>query len=306
MPNPVSIPVGPLPITPQVNQRAEELLARIVQVVHAGSQGATPDTPPTIVPTSVLGKTEALALVSSEQQRMYRQLSVAIASTVPAWIQGDSKPSEGQNVGEGHGVFKDRLESTLRFRSLLSGDGVIIEDRENEIVISSESKGFGVHNDLEGRNVPDTHPIPAITNLQETLDEKAGNLWVEGEFAKRDRLWFFDATAPSNLEVGTLVYLKGRLDVDIADPSTRATMPAVGVIVRRNESTVTVQVAGIVENVFRGLTPGQMYFTDYEGRLSPTPPVPPSGGFAYFQAVGVALDEDLLDLSPSMNMTRRG
>jgi hypothetical protein len=53
-----------------------------------------------------------------------------------------------------------------------------------------------------------------------------------------------------------------------------------------------------------GLLPGKTYFVGADSRLTNIPPVAPSGGKAFVQVVGVAMDSSRLLLNPSFNLTR--
>ena len=82
-------------------------------------------------------------------------------------------------------------------------------------------------------------------------------------------------------------------------------MPAVGVIIKKWDFTqALVQTEGVVEGIYSGLVAGKTYWVGETGQLSAT--VPPLDGAtqrAYTQVIGVAMDEAVLLLKPSQNMT---
>jgi len=103
--------------------------------------------------------------------------------------------------------------------------------------------------------------------------------------------------------VGNFVYITGPSiaglpQVTTVDPTDDAKMPALGIIVTKpTGTTCTVQLAGDV--TIPGLIPNKRYFVGSAGTLSPTPPVPTPGNYAYVQLVGIATDTNLLTLLPT-------
>lgn len=59
-------------------------------------------------------------------------------ATPPGGEGGES--NDGTNVGSGAGVYKDKSGSTLRFRSLIGGDGVDITEGSDEITIDADTE----------------------------------------------------------------------------------------------------------------------------------------------------------------------
>lgn len=108
--------------------------------------------------------------------------------------------------------------------------------------------------------------------------------------------------------VGDLVYITGDLigpDYQVArvDPLNEK-MPAVAVIVSKiSAARAVIQFDGNVKGIYNTLVAGKTYFASELGRPSLTPPAPTLGGKAYVQPIGVAVDSDVLKLSPSEQMT---
>lgn len=120
------------------------------------------------------------------------------------------------------------------------------------------------------------------------------------------------ANCLSSDEVGKCVRITGPATGDVYQVTTAApldgggTMPAVGVIIRKvSTTTCTVQVDGLVEGVFSGLTPGKVLFVSEEGGLEHTPMTPPTGWTAYIQSMGVALSTEVVLLKPNFSIIKR-
>ena len=110
-------------------------------------------------------------------------------------------------------------------------------------------------------------------------------------------------------QVGDAVYIRaamnGAYKVARADVSTGAKMPAIGIIISKWGFTdALVQLWGEVKGIYTGLSPGRTYFIDASGRPSLTPPSP-TGGRAYLQVIGVALDVGVLLVKPAENLSIR-
>jgi len=103
--------------------------------------------------------------------------------------------------------------------------------------------------------------------------------------------------------VGNFVYVTGPSvaglpQVTTVDPTDDAKMPALGVITNKpTVTTCTVQMTGDLSSP--GLVPNKRYFVGASGTLSPSPPLPALGDYAYVQLVGIAIDVDRLALLPS-------
>lgn len=81
---PVSLPSGPLVITDAQNASAETLLAALIQVIASGTSGAAITTPPTTIPspTAPAPATIPLQITTAEQQLIFRQIALAIATVL--------------------------------------------------------------------------------------------------------------------------------------------------------------------------------------------------------------------------------
>lgn len=104
-------------------------------------------------------------------------------------------------------------------------------------------------------------------------------------------------TVPIAVAVGDVVYSTGANSADVADDSTIARLPALGVVLEKpTPTTATVFYRGEV-NVLSGLTPGATYFVGTLGAVTTTPP---SAVGRYIQSVGVAIDSDTLFFDPGL------
>ena len=113
---------------------------------------------------------------------------------------------------------------------------------------------------------------------------------------------FFDSNILVDSNLGDLVYVSSSEYVRKIDISIQSKMPAVGMIVERNENICRIQSSGIVKDIYYGLVPGHTYFADCNSRLTDTPP---SGLGCFVQKIGIALDSDTLLLSGSDFILRR-
>ncbi len=110
-------------------------------------------------------------------------------------------------------------------------------------------------------------------------------------------------------QVGDAVYIRGQANghykVARADVGLYVKMPAIGIITQKWGFTdALVQLWGEVKNIYTGLTPGRSYFVDASGRPALTPPAP-TGGRAYLQVIGVALDVGVLLVKPAESLSVR-
>lgn len=112
--------------------------------------------------------------------------------------------------------------------------------------------------------------------------------------------------------IGDAVYVVsvgtgGIYEVAKADPSSHSSMPAIGILMQKTDpDNGFVQFFGEIKGMYTGLTPGRSYFVGSNGRPSLTPPGPgvaPSR--AYIQAIGIAIDSDVLLLNPHGSMVVR-
>jgi hypothetical protein len=108
-------------------------------------------------------------------------------------------------------------------------------------------------------------------------------------------------------QVGDAVYIRGAANgyykVARVDVSTVNKMPSIGVIIRKwGFTNALVQFFGELNGVYSGLVPGKRYFLDTSGRPALIPPNPAStGGRAYTQIIGIALDVEVLFINPEKN-----
>lgn len=94
-------------------------------------------------------------------------------------------------------------------------------------------------------------------------------------------------------------------NVDLADPTDRTKMPAIGIIVSKPTATLAVvHVLGDLDGL-TGLTDGEIHYVSATGKLTPTPPVPPPAGVAVQQSMGQSLGTTRILLSPSNDLRVR-
>ena len=111
--------------------------------------------------------------------------------------------------------------------------------------------------------------------------------------------------------VGKCVHISGDVagknyQVRTANPSTIATMPAVGVIVsKKSDTECLVFVFGEMIDTYSGLTPGRVMFVGDDGSLVAIPPVPPLGGAVFIQSMGVTYGSSVIMVDPNFSMVRR-
>lgn len=109
--------------------------------------------------------------------------------------------------------------------------------------------------------------------------------------------------------VGDFVYITGnkvagRVQVTKVDITNVSKMPAVGVIVNKdNPTTCDVQWSGEVLGVFTGLTAGSVYFVDTGGTATASLPTP--GSDFYIQKVGIATSADSMVLYNDANLVKK-
>lgn len=114
--------------------------------------------------------------------------------------------------------------------------------------------------------------------------------------------------------VGDAIYVRGpcigtyfqvtRLNID-----DMAAVPSLGIIIQKIDSThCLIQLRGLIDSIYTGLTPNQQLFVGTDGRLTHTiPPKPtPSTGKRCVQIMGYALDTALFYLDPRSPIIRIG
>jgi len=100
------------------------------------------------------------------------------------------------------------------------------------------------------------------------------------------------------------VRVNGKWRVETADPSDRAKMPAVGVLISKSTPTVgIVQLFGVVD-LFTEMVPGQPLLVGFNGELLDEIPTLAPGEYFWAQQIGVAVSNDLLMMPGVSSMTR--
>jgi len=103
-------------------------------------------------------------------------------------------------------------------------------------------------------------------------------------------------TVPSDVSVRDIVYSTGALTADKADNTSTSTIPAIGIVISKTDSTTAVVMfTGYVIGGFTGLTAGAEQFLSTEGAITETPPS--TVGYI-LQRIGVAIDTDTLLFQP--------
>lgn len=111
-----------------------------------------------------------------------------------------------------------------------------------------------------------------------------------------------DCQASDN--VGDLVYVLSALEVARVDVTDDTKMPACGVLISKTTATRgVVQLSGIIEGVFSGLTPGAAYCVGGAGTPSLTQPSGP--GRRHIQPIGTAFSPTIFALNLAATTTVR-
>jgi len=116
----------------------------------------------------------------------------------------------------------------------------------------------------------------------------------------------FTGTCLATDIVGDLVYVTGASRaVTKADPTNSNKMPIVGCITSKSSSTdCIVQTNDLVPSVYSSLTPGKLHFVGIDGRPTAAVIPPGIGETLLVQAIGFAIDSNLLLMSPGTLITR--
>jgi hypothetical protein len=114
---------------------------------------------------------------------------------------------------------------------------------------------------------------------------------------------FFEATCTGAESLYDLVYViqTGPI-VRTIDIDDLAKMPPIGMIIRLDGTSCTVQTSG--EVALSGLDIGEAYWAGVDGQIAPNPPPRPTSGKRFIQVVGVAQDTDLFLLRIDGSPTR--
>lgn len=154
----------------------------------------------------------------------------------------------------------------------------------------------------------------SVANYGMLYTKTDGHLYfLDSSGVETDLLDIVSEILPGNClsgdSVGDFVYITGnkvagRVQVTKADITNVLKVPAVGVIVHKdNPTTCDVQWSGEVLGVFTGLTAGRVHFVDTDGTA--TASLPTSGVAYYVQKVGVATSSDSMILHNDANLVKK-
>ena len=121
----------------------------------------------------------------------------------------------------------------------------------------------------------------------------------------------FHATCPAGLVVGKCVYISGPktgeyYQVDQADPANILKMPAIGVVIQKEDTThCTVQCLGEVGGLYSGFSIPKPLFVAADAGLTHVPPDPLPSGYSMAQVMGAAMATDEILLCPNFMMVKR-
>jgi len=275
---PVPIPSGALPITDPDTARAEALVAVIAQIFKSGTSGGTPaiGTPATILsdglnpiidPLTGLPKISPLVIDTPQAQLFYRQLGLALATALVPYASATVI-----------GVTRLSTDpSAPEFPTALNSEEVTTTPGANKVPRALPS---GL---LDPAWITGLGPVPPITEHT------------------------FTGTCLAGDAVGDLMYVSGAaLAVTKADVTNFVKLPAVGCIVSKPSATsCIVQTSGLVSGVYSGLTPGKLYVVGTNSRPTLTLPTPGVGSSLFLQGIGIAIDTNLLLMSPASQITKR-
>ena len=267
MPIPVPIPSGTLPITDADTARAESFVAALAQILKYGTSGATLNTPNSTIPDGNSPTAlKAVEIASAKEQLFFRQQALAITKSLIAFAS-----------------------SSVVGITRLSTDPVV---PSVPTALNSE----------EVTTVPSPNKVPRA-RVDGTLDPG----WITGTPGPGPSvIQTFTGVCAAGDAVGDLMYVSGGSyavsKVDITDYSK---MPSVGCIVSKPSATsCVIQTAGLVSGVYAGLTPGKIYFAGTNSRPNVVAPVPGVSQLLFHQAVGIALDTNILLIVANPNLTR--
>ena len=111
-----------------------------------------------------------------------------------------------------------------------------------------------------------------------------------------------EADCPLSTSVGHFVYVTGpevggRLQVATVDVTNKSTMPAFGVVVRKDTPNRCVVMVRGEWSIPGGASPHSRYFINTSGGASVSPPSTSTGGIVVVQAVGYGLSTEKVRLT---------
>lgn len=123
----------------------------------------------------------------------------------------------------------------------------------------------------------------------------------------------FFATCDIADSVGNVVYISNNITISDntytvakVDISNYNKVPGIGIIVAKSSATkCIVQTEGEAVGIYTGLTAGRVYFIGVDSNPTLVPPAPPISGFIYLQAIGTALDSNVLELDFNAEVHKR-
>lgn len=266
MPIPVPITPGPLPITDDVTARAEQWLAAFVRAVEYGTTGASLNSPPWTVDDKNTGTVTPVVLDTAEKQIYYRQWMIALAQSLLHY-------ASATNIGITR-LSTDPAD--LNFPTALNAEELSVTPAANKVP-KGRADGTLDPGWLTGTPGPGPSVIQTFTGV-----------CVSGD------------------AVGDLMYVSGPSKaVAKADVTNFTKLPAVGCIISKSGPTsCVIQTAGLVSGVYTGLTPGKIYVIGSNSRPSAALPVPAPSTNLFLQPVGIAVDTNMLLMTPSPTLTR--
>lgn len=108
-----------------------------------------------------------------------------------------------------------------------------------------------------------------------------------------DTTSLFVYNSASSIAVGDVVRVSSPGTVGLADKSSSATVPAIGVVVDKPFDSVATVAQGGAVDVFTGLGAGDVYYLGLAGAITPIPPGPTEE----VQIIGVGVDSRILMLN---------
>ena len=116
------------------------------------------------------------------------------------------------------------------------------------------------------------------------------------------------ANCAQDVSIGDCVYISTVTNstsiIVKSNPSDGTKMPSAGIVVFKTSPTVCkVQMTGMIEDIYINLIVGKPVFVGLDGRLTQTPPRPIED-FVFLQPMGMAINQDVILLSPQFMMTK--